>query len=528
MSTDNISTTQNDEWKPSVNPWLITLAIMLATFIVVLDSSIANVALPQMAGSFSHSQDESMWILTSYLIANGIVLPSCAWFSNLLGRKNFFIICIILFTVASVLCGMAENLEFMIFARVLQGLGGGALMPISQAILLESFPKEKHGIAMAIYSIGIVIGPIIGPPLGGWLTDNYSWNWIFLINLPFGILATVLSHLFITDPPYARKKGVQQIDYIGFSSLILWLVTLQIVLDKGNNADWFGSAWVCWTTAISAISMIFFIVWQLVYKNPIIDLKVFKDRNFTVGSSLFTLVNGILYASVTISPLFLQNLLGYNAFLSGYAIMPRGIGAIIGLFITAGAAGKVDDRILIGIGVFLLGLSNFMLGDCNLQISMSSIVIPNIVCGFGLAFSIAPLTTISCSTLHNEQLTNASGIQNLMKNIGGAVGTAMVTTLISRYSQVHQFSMVKFLTPLNLIFQEKLINTQTFLTQFMTTSTANHKANYLMYSELLKQSTLWAYMDSFRLYGMICVIMLPLLFFLKRAKSKTTKVNISH
>jgi MFS transporter, DHA2 family, multidrug resistance protein len=528
MSTAVADDFQMNAWKPGINPWLITVAVMLATFMVVLDSSIANVALPQMAGSFSHSQDESMWILTIYLIANGIVIPTCAWFSNLLGRKTFFMSCIILFTLASALCGMSTSLGMMIFARILQGLGGGALMPISQAILFESFPKEKRGLAMSVFGLGIVLGPIVGPPLGGWITDAYSWNWIFFINIPFGILAALFTNMFITDPPYAQKTGVQKIDYLGFSSLIIWLVTLQIVLDKGNNADWFGSSWVCWTFAVSAISMIFFFIRQLVYTNPIIDLKVFKDRNFAIGTVLFTFVNGILYASIAILPLFLQNLLGYNAFLSGYAIMPRGIGVIAALIITGTLSGKIDDRILIAAGIFFTGLSSFMLGDINLVISMNSIIGPNLVCGLGLGLSMIPLTTISMATLRNEQLTNANGIQNLMKNIGGAVGTSLVVTLISRYSQTHQYAMVGHLSQLNPVFQNKLAAAQQFLSTYMSPFVAAYKANYLMYASFLNLSALWAYVDAFRFFGIICIILLPFIFMLKRVKTKGSGMTAMH
>ncbi len=512
------STPSNNEqeWKPTMNPWLVTFAVMTATFIFVLDSTIANVALPHMAGSFSSSNEEAMWILTSYLIASGIVLPSVAWFSHVFGRKTFFIACIIIFTVASLLCGLSFSMETMIFARVLQGLGGGALLPISQAILLESFPKEKRGIAMSIFGLGVVIAPVIGPVLGGWLTDSFSWNWIFFINVPFGIISVIASKLFIEDPPYAKKQGLKKIDYVGFSLLISWLVTLQIVLDKGQNADWFQAPWICCLSAVSIISMICFVISQLKNKDSIIDLSVFSDKNFLYGTIVLVVVNGVMYASTAIMPLYLQNLLGYSAFLSGYALMPRGVGSILAVVVTGVLSNKVDERILGIIGLLSLGLSGLIFGFLSLQISMINIVIPNLIFGFGMALCFIPLTTLSMNTLSNSQMTNASGVQSLLKNIGGAIGTSLVTTMLSRFAQVHQFSMVKHLNPLNPEFQSRLYTYKAAFLQFMHMSQADIKANYLMYAELLKQSNLWAFMDTFRIFGIIALLIIPLVLLLDK------------
>lgn len=520
MSTADTKTFENSQpWAPSVSPWLITIAVMLATFMVVLDSSIANVALPQMAGSFSATQDESMWILTSYLIANGIILPSTAWFSGLLGRKNFLITCIVTFTIASAICGLSNSLEMMILARVLQGLGGGALMPISQSILLESFPKEKHGMAMAIFGFGVILAPVIGPTLGGWITDNFSWHWIFFINIPIGVLAIVFSQMFIEDPPYMRKGNVQKIDYIGFGSLILWLVTLQFVLDNGQKSDWFASAWVCWTSLVSFASMVFFFVWELNYKNSIIDLKVFKDRNFAVGTILVTMVNAILYSSLAILPLFLQSLLGYTAYNSGLAITPRGMGCLATIILAGIIANKIDARIQIGIGFLLLAISNFLFGTMNLGISMQNIIIPNIICGAALGLTFIPLTTLSFNTLKNEQMTNASGIQSLMKNIGGAIGTSIVSTMIIRGAQVHQNNLVSHLTSFNPVFMERIGAIKHMLAIQAGPVVAEQKANFLIYIELLKQSSLGSYVDSFRLFGLLCLCLIPAVFVFRKAKS---------
>jgi len=505
-----------EQWKATINPWLTTLAVMLATFIFVLDSTIANVALPHMAGSFSASQDESIWILTSYLIASGIILPSVAWFSGVFGRKKFFIVCILIFTFASVLCGVSNSLEMMLLSRILQGIGGGAMLPVSQAILMESFPPEKRGMAMSIFALGVIIAPVIGPLLGGWITDNYSWNWIFFINLPFGLLAAMLANMYVEDPPYARKKGIQKIDYVGFGFLISWLVSLQIVLDKGQNADWFASTWICVLAAVSFFSMICFIISQLKNKDSIIDLSVFHDRNFAFGTVLLMGLNGILYASIAILPLFLQYLLGYTAFLSGFATMPRGLGSLTAVAFTAIFAGKIDDRLLASIGLGCIGLSSLMFGFLNLDISMINIIIPNIIMGVGLGLSIVPLSTLSIATLSNEKMTNASGVQNLLKNIGSAIGTSIVATLLSRFAQMHQFAMVGHLNPLNPVFNYKLASLQHGLSQYMHISIAGQKANFMMYGQLLQQSNLWAYMDAFRIFGIACLCLIPLLFLMKK------------
>jgi DHA2 family multidrug resistance protein len=520
MSTAAISAEK--EWVPSVNPWLIALSVMLATFMVVLDSSIANVALPHMAGSFSATSHEAMWILTSYLIANGIILPTTAWFSNIFGRKKFLIICIIVFTSASALCGAATSIEMMIVARVIQGLGGGALMPISQSILWECFPKEKRGISMAVFGIGVVLAPVVGPTLGGWITDNYSWNWIFYINVPIGILAVMLSKAFVEDPPYAKKGKIQKIDYIGFCALILWLVTLQVVLDNGQQADWFSSAWVCRTAFVSVMAMIFFFCWEVHFKDSIIDLSVFKNRNFAIGTILATFVNAILYSSLAILPMFLQTLLGYSAYAGGLATTPRGIGCIVTIVLAGFLSGKIDERYQIIFGLVLLAVSSFMFGSLNMNIAMSNIVFPNVICGFALGFCFIPLATASFGTLKNEQMTNATGLQNLMKNIGGAVGISIVSTLLSRYSQIHQASMVSHLNPTNPVFQEKVGMVKAFLSMSMNSDVAAQKTNFLMYVNLVKQSALWAYIDSFRLYGIIALVLIPMVFLLKKTKSHSS------
>lgn len=518
MNTENIKT--EEEWKLPENPWPATLAVMLATFMFVLDSTIANVALPHMAGTFSASNEETLWVLTSYMVASGIILPSVAWFSSVFGRKKFYIGCVLLFTISSFLCGLARTLDYMILARILQGLGGGAIVPVAQSILLESFPLNKRRMAMSIFGVGIIIAPIVGPVLGGWITDNYNWHWIFYINVPIGFLAAILANIFVEDPPFARKREGQKIDFLGFSFLILWLVCLQIVLDKGNNSDWFSAPWICWTLAISIISMIAFITSQLINDKSILDLRIFKDRNFSFGTALMVLVMAVLYSSIAIMPLFLQNLLKYSAYLSGLSMMPRGVGSVTGLIITGIFAKKIEDRSLIAIGLGLMGTASLLFGLLSLQISMINIIIPNFIFGLGMSCCMIALSTISVATLKREQMTNATGIQALLKNIGGAVGMSIVATLISRFGQMHQHSMVGYLNPLNPVFQYKVSKMTAMLSQYSALPLANQKANYLMYIELLKQSNLWAFMDAFRIFGLICFLIIPVLLFMKPHQAK--------
>lgn len=523
MNNDNIT----EEWKLPDNPWPATIAVMIATFMFVLDSTIANVALPYMAGSFSSSHEEALWILTSYMIASGIILPSVNWFCGVFGRKKFFIHCVLIFTISSFLCGLAKSLDQMILARILQGLGGGAIIPIAQSILIENFPLEKRRMAMSVFGVGIIIAPIIGPVLGGWLTDNYTWHWIFYINVPIGFLAIILANMFVVDPPFARKKSGQKIDFIGFSFLIVWLVCLQTVLDKGQDADWFSAPWICWTFSISMISMVAFIVSQLVNSKSIIDLRIFKDKNFSFGTCLMFIVSAVLYSSIAIMPLFLQNLLAYNAYLSGLSMMPRGVGSVTGLIITGIFAKKIDDRALIAIGLVLLGISSLVFGTLNLQISMINIIVPNFIFGLGMSCCMIAITTISVVTLKNEQMTNAAGLQNLVKNIGGAIGMSIVATMISRCGQAHQYDMVGYLNPLNPVFQQKVKAMAAALAQYSHISLANTKANYLMYASLLKQSNLWAFMDAFRIFGLLCFVTLPLLLLIKPHKESNNENDVS-
>jgi len=512
------TTAEYQEWKPKVNPWIMIIPVMLSVFIYVLDGTIGNVALPHMAGSFSATRDESMWILTSYLIAAGIVIPAVDFFSKVFGRKNFFIISIMLFTIASMLCGMAKNIEFMIFARILQGFGGGGILPISQAIMLEAFPKEKRGLAMSIFGMGVILAPIIGPVLGGWITDNWTWPWIFYINVPFGCVAAILSQKLVEDPPYAKRQKGVKIDGKGFLYLTIWLVTLQTVLDKGNNADWFNAPWVCWTFGVSMIACILFFHSQFTNKHSLIDLSVFKDRNFSAGTFIQVVIQAVLYASLAILPQFLQSMMGYTAFLSGATMMPRGFGSMTAMVICATIPNKVDDRIMVAIGLALIGGASLVFGSLNLQISSMNIAIPNYFMGMGMGLAMVPIMNLSVDTLRNDQMTNATGIQNLLKNIGSAIGTSLVATMLTRFAQMHQVMMVGKLNDLNPDYIARFQTTASALSQYAHPTVASYMAQYSLYGQLIKQSTLWAFIDAFRIFGVLCLIIIPLLLLIRKRK----------
>jgi len=492
------------EWRPRANPWLIALPVMLATFMVILDTSIVVVALPYIAGNLGATQDESTWVLTSYLVANAIVLPASAWFSSFFGRKRFLIGCTIVFTLASLCCGVATSMPMLVFARVLQGLGGGAMQPLSQSILLESFPPTQRGTATALFGLGIVVAPIIGPTLGGWLTDQFSWRWTFYINFPVGILAVFLMFLVVEDPPYIRASRPGRIDGMGFALMALFLGTLQILLDKGQDADWFSAVWLRWFAVISVLSLIGFIMRELLIAQPIVDLRVFKNRNFAVSSALFGLFGLVLYALITLQPLFLQSLLGYTAFDAGLSVTPRGIGALVALFCVGALVNRMNPKILVGFGFAMLGLSSFLLSRLSLQMSMSSIVPANVIAGLGTSFIFVPLTTLAIGTLRNEQIGNATGIQNLVRNIGGSIGLSFVSTMLERYAQAHQAMLVGQLSPLNPQYQEKSGVLQQIFGQHFNPADALARTSGFLYRTLLQQADYWSFMNLFYVVACLC------------------------
>lgn len=506
-------------WKPSFNPWLIAASVMLATFMEVLDTSVANVSLPHIAGNLSATTEESTWVLTSYLISNAIILPATNWLGHFFGRKRFLIVCIGIFTLSSALCGAATSLDLLLFARVLQGAGGGALQPIAQAVLLESFPPDRRGSAMAVYGMGIVVAPIIGPTLGGWITDNYSWRWIFYINVPIGILAVLMANMFIEDPPYIRSQRPGRIDYIGLGLMALGLATLQIVLDKGQEDDWFSSPFITRAVVIAVVALVAFVIWELRTKDPIVNLRVLANRNFAVGTALILAMGMVLYGTIALLPLFLQTLLGYPALQSGLAVSPRGIGAVVSMILVGRLIGKIDARYLIMFGFGLVGFSTYLLADINLQISIRSIVWPQIMSGFAMGFVFVPLTVMTTGTLSNEQIGNATGIFNLMRNVGGSFGIAAVTTMLARGAQTHQAVMVSHLTPYDPAFQQRMSELMSVIGGGADLMTTQMQAYGAIYQTLVRQANLLAYIDNFRILAFLCLLCTPAALLFKRVRN---------
>jgi MFS transporter, DHA2 family, multidrug resistance protein len=501
-----------------VNPWLIAASVMLATFMEVLDTSIASVALPYIAGSLSASNDEATWVLTSYLVANAIILPASNWFSLRFGRKRFLMSCVAIFTISSFACGAAPTLALMLAARVIQGAGGGALQPLSQAILLESFPPSKRGAAMAVFAFGVVVAPVLGPTLGGWLTDTYSWRYAFYINIPVGALALFMINRYVHDPHYIKNAKVPAFDNIGFGTLIVWTGCLQVILDKGQEVDWFGAIWVRWAFVAMIIAFVWFVYRSWVCKYALVSLRVFKDRNFLIGSVLMFMFGIGIYSTVAVLPLFYQELLGYTAFTAGLAVAPRGLGAILGMPVIGFLSNKLDPRYLLTFGFFTFGLTTLYFGSITLDISPTTLFLPILITGFGLSFVFVPISTAAYGTLKNEQIGNASGIFNLMRNVGGSIGISLATTLLTRRAAVHQNEIINSVPQSGQQFQNSLHGTTQAITRAFGGTNAAHPAQANLYQELGRQASNWAFVDVFRWLSLLCFFCVIIVWFFKKVK----------
>jgi DHA2 family multidrug resistance protein len=500
-------------WKPRHSPWLVTAAVMLATSMEVLDTSIANVALPHIAGNLSASTDEATWVLTSYLVANAIVLSASAWLSTFFGRKRYLAFSVALFIVSSALCGMAQSLPQLIFARILQGIGGGGLQPLAQAIMLECFAPEERGVAMAAYGMGIVVMPIIGPTLGGWITDNFSWRWIFYINLPIGVIGLLMQQAFVEDPPWIVRNMKASVDYIGFGLMAVGIGLLQIVLDKGQEADWFGATWICWASAGAVAALVAFVWWELRDPHPILNLRLLKNRNFATATFLIAVLGAVLYGSTAILPIFMQALLGYTAFDSGLAMTPRGIGSFLSMITVGRVIKKVDNRLLMMGGFLALGASTFLLSRLNLEISPSNISWPLIMSGFCMGFIFVPLTTLSVATLRQDQIQQATGLYSLLRNLGASVGISLMIALQARSAQGHQAVLATHLTPYDFAYRQALERLSGGL------HVPTQAALGAVYAQLVKQAVLLSFLDAFRWMAMVCVACCPLAWLLSKGRA---------
>lgn len=510
-----------DAWRPAVNPWIIALAVTLATFMEVLDTSIANVALPHIAGSLSAGQDESTWVLTSYLVSNAIVLPLSGWLSSIMGCKNFYMSCVAVFTVSSFLCGLAPNLTTLIVCRVLQGAGGGGLQPSEQAILADTFPPAKRGMAFAVYGIAVVTAPAIGPTLGGWITDNFTWRWIFFINIPVGILSILLTSRLIQDPPYFKRRKLSEtsIDYVGLGFVALGLGALQIVLDKGQREDWFESHFILILSMIAAASLIFVVFWEWRHKDPIIDLHLFRDRTFGVSNLLMFMLGFALLGSTLLLPLFMQTLLGYTAEQAGLALMPGGFTIMLLLPLVGFLLSRYSPRWLLVFGLTVLSAALFHMTNFDLGIDFKTAATARVFQATGLAFLFVPINTAAYAFLPRDKNNAASGLMNLARNMGGSVGISFVTTMLDRRTQVHLTGLSRNLNSANPALQSTIRGaTQAMRAHGASLAGATQQAYALLQATVQRQATMLAYIDCFWLLGAAMLVMIPMVFLMKKSR----------
>ena len=514
------ATLDQEIWVPKFNPWLIAVVVALAAFMEVLDTSIANVALPYIGGDIGASYDESTWVLTSYLVSNAIVLPISGWLAGRFGRKRFFMTCLVLFTVSSLLCGIAPSLGLLLLFRVLQGVGGGGLQPMAQAILADTFPPEKRGLAFALYSITAVTAPTIGPTLGGWITFNYSWRWIFFINLPVGLAALFLVLRVVEDPPYLKRirDAKVKLDYIGIALLTLGVGALQVVLDKGQEDDWFNSSFIVTLAVLAVVGLVSLVIWEWRQKAPVVDVRMFKSFNFASANLMIFMLGIMLFSSLVMMPQFLQTLLGYTSQLAGLAISAGGLALLLETPIIGQLTTKVQARYLIACGWFALSMAMlYSTRRIDLQISFTSAMWLRVTQVIGLGFLFVPITLVAYIGIPPEKNNSVAGIVNFMRNMGSSVGTSLVTTMIARRSQFHQHTLVEYARQGNPNFQRSVNGlTQRLAHSGLGAHEAKMGAYARVYRSIQAQAASLAYIDTFKLLAVGAGIMFFLAFVLKK------------
>jgi DHA2 family multidrug resistance protein len=501
-----------------VNPWIVAVAVMFSTFMEVLDTTVVNVSLPHIAGSLSASIDEATWALTSYLVANAIILPMTGWLAATFGRKNLLMLSVVGFTASSFLCGLAPNLPSLIVFRILQGATGGALQPLSQAVLLEAFPPQDRGKAMGFWGLGIVVAPILGPVLGGWLTDAYSWRWVFYINIPIGIASIVMTHLYIFDPPYLRAES-KGVDYWGIGMLVVGIGALQFVLDKGQQEDWFASTLIVTLSVISAVAIVWLVIHELRTENPIVDLRIFKERTYAIGVFLMSVVGFVLYGSMVLLPIMLQTLLGYPPLQAGIALAPRGIGSFFMMPLTGLMTGRFDARKLLSVGLLVGGGTLIWLSRINLQAGYWDIFWPQLIQGAGLSLLFVPLTTVAMDRIPRERMGYATSLFNLMRNMGGSVGIAVTATMLSREQQATKVlysANVTAYDPTSQMLFAQLRNA--FMAAGSDTVTATNRAYAAMAGIVQQQAAMVSFVWLFQLLGVMFIALLPLVLLMRRPR----------
>jgi MFS transporter, DHA2 family, multidrug resistance protein len=509
---------------PLFNPWVIALTVTMATFMEVLDTSVANVSLREIGGSLSATQQEATWVLTSYLVANAMVLPLSGWLSGFLGRKRFYMTCVFLFTLSSALCGMAQSLGQLILFRVLQGIGGGGLQPSEQAILVDTFPPQKRGMAMAVFTMAILVAPILGPTLGGWITDNYGWRWIFYVNVPVGCLSLFLSNIVVHDPPHLRERTAQmrakgfRIDFVGIGLLTLGLGALQVVLDKGQEEDWLDSRFIVCFAAVAAAALVLAVVWELRHPQPIVNLRLFKDRNFLTSCLIVFCSFGVLYGSTVLLPQMLQTLMGYSATLAGLVLSPAGIVTmlelpLVGLLLVR----RVDARWMIAAGLVVIASASYWMSTLSLQATPMDVILPRCVQVLGAGLMFVPINVTAYYNLPKEQSNNASALYSLIRNMSSGIGVAVVTTLLERQTQFHQFRLAERINPLNPMAMGMIHG----MGRLLGSGAAGLEA---VYREVQQQAAALAYLDMFRLYAWAALAVVPLVLLMRRPTAKPGEV----
>lgn len=506
--------------KQDINPWIIAIAVMLSTFMEVLDTTVVNVSLPHIAGSLSSTVDEATWTLTSYLVANAIILPLTGWLSNFFGRKRMLMMSVIGFTIASFFCGLAPSLPFLIVFRVIQGACGGGLQPISQAILLESFPPQDRGKAMGFWGLGIVVAPMLGPVLGGWLTDSHSWRWVFYINVPIGIASIIMTQLFIFDPHYIRRVS-QKIDYWGIGMLAVGIAALQIVLDKGQEKDWFGTTWITAVSILAGVALLAFVIFELHVKDPVVNLRVFTNRTYSTGVFLMSLLGVGLYGTTVLIPLVLQTLLGYPAIQAGIAMAPRGLGSFIAMPVVGIIMTKLDPRKMLSAGMVVCGLTLYQLSRLNLSAGFWDFFWPQFFMGLALGLLFVPLTTISMAPIRKENMGNATSLFNLVRNLGGSIGISAVATMQERFQQRGINQLGEHVNPFSIAARQTMHSMQAmFMSAGSDAATAMHQARAAMFGMVQRQASMIAYNSVFLILAGLFVFMLPFIFLMQRPSAK--------
>jgi len=493
--------------QPRVSKWVVAVTVMLPVLIEIMDMTIVNVALRHIQGSLSAGLEEVTWVLTSYLVSNAVVIPATGWLAGIFGRKRYLIFSILLFSFGSFMCGAAPSLELLLLFRVIQGVGGGALQPLSLAILLEAFPPRDRGMAMAIFGMGVVFGPILGPILGGWITDNLTWRWIFYINIPIGVTAIVLALMFVFDPPYIRRRAVK-IDYLGLALLVLGIGSLQVMLDRGEMKDWFSSSQIVVLALAALICLVTLVVWELMTEDPIIDLRAFANTSFSVGNIIMFLGFFSFFASIVLLPIFLQTLMGYTAFLAGVVLGPGGITTLFAMPIVGRLIQRIKPRYLLGFALIINGYALLVMSGFNLQVDFYHVLWPRVIQGLGIAFFFVPCGTITLSTIPSERMGNATAIFNLLRNIGGSFGVAFATTLLSQRSQFHHNRLAEHMSLLNerMLWAYHQIFTALGIKGFDEFS-SNRGALEILYGQLNRQATMLAFNDLFWLLAIIFFVL---------------------